>query len=114
MFRKQDVSLLMSTAASHDEAEVVRRLVEFTGFKRVSFFQASFTAKGDSHIVADRAFPVVNRTIEAKQIAKSMQWRKDRNTEEKALNPLIALSGSLGIGKSTFFAHFAESAEFRQ
>ena len=69
------------------------------------------------HIV-EECLPYRDRSGEAERVVQELKNRcaargKAKNPKDKVHNPLIAIPGSPGSGKSSFFAHFPESTAFQ-
>ena len=77
-----------------------------------------YSSDTGSHIVAQK-FRYRPRDKEAQQVVECMKRRQLARAKnvlrayDKILNPLIAVPGSPGIGKSTFLAHFPESEAYK-
>ena len=78
-----------------------------------------YDPSGGSHIVAQE-FPYIGRDAEAEDVVQFMEARQglrqsgSESLSDKAKNPLIALPGSPGVGKSTFLVHFPITAAYRR
>ena len=63
-------------------------------------------------------FDYIPRDIESAEVVKYMvkrqKLRMTRNQFDKISNPLIAVPGSPGIGKSAFLCHFPESSQYKE
>ena len=82
-----------------------------------------YSADNCGHIVDQGiVFNQASRENEAGELVKAMRYRYQnranavsaRNAEDKKHNPLIAIPGSPGSGKSTFVVQFPESAAYKQ
>eukprot|EP01031_Cornospumella_fuschlensis_P026496 gene26496-32020_t len=76
------------------------------------------TYKQGYSIVKEK-LPYIERSVETSAVVKYMRDRQSMRREEgparnKMNNPLIAIPGSPGVGKSTFLAHFPNSAAYQQ
>jgi len=73
----------------------------------------------ENAVIVKEFFPYIPRTEEARQIVNLFVERKTKrkkdtnNAEDKRLNPVIAIPGSPGIGKSAFLKNFPTSPEYR-
>ena len=61
-------------------------------------------------------FQYIPREYECNEVVKYMSARQNKRkkgSEDKSCNPLIAIPGSPGIGKSTFLTHFPDSKYYK-
>ena len=69
------------------------------------------------HIV-DETFKYISRDVEDRCVVECMRARQALQnilkSDDKSRNPLIAIPGSPGIGKSTFLCHFPESDAYKE
>ena len=76
-----------------------------------------YTWQTGGHIVTE-SFPYFPRLAEARCVVEHMKSRQTilstEKSDDKSRNPLIAIPGSPGIGKSTFLCHFPESDAYKE
>jgi hypothetical protein len=83
----------------------------------VNSIQYNSSRKYGGHIVK-QYLPYINREEANKNIVNYFKERRKARSDDttgidKSLNPLIAIPGSPGSGKSTFFVHFPDSNEYK-
>jgi hypothetical protein len=86
-------------------------------------FSFEYSADNCGHVVDQGiTFNAASRESEARDVAKDMRKRNQIRANvadkmaacDKIINPLVALPGSPGSGKSTFLVHLPESAAYQQ